>query len=103
MLIYFGHWPACWGIIWFAQKFGGLSARQTMESPMVFLIMLAGSILPALLLQRPYDKFCGDIARRLGAYWIPASMVTLLPAESSAARRSTSESASAARLTGEIV
>lgn len=103
MLIYFGHWPICWGIIWLARKWWQGPPDQVVSSPYVFLILLIGSIGPALLLRKPYDKFCGVVARRLGVLWVPAATLAPVSVESCAVRPPASESARTARLTGEIV
>ncbi|MGJ5813201.1 acyltransferase family protein [Paludibaculum fermentans] len=97
MLIYFGHWPVCWGIVWFARNFGGMPSQEVMQSPVIFLLMLIGSVLPALLLQRPYDKFCGVVARRLAAFWVTAAAMPPKGADATVARSQASEPAGAAR------
>ena len=76
---------------------------QVVSSPYIFLLLLIGSIGPALLLRKPYDKFCGVVTRRLGAFWVPAATLAPASVESCSVRPPASDSARTARLTGEIV
>ncbi|MGC4049644.1 MAG: acyltransferase family protein [Paludibaculum sp.] len=57
MLIYFGHLPAGWGLIWIARQFRQTPIEESLRDPWLLLTTILVSLVPALLLWKPYESF----------------------------------------------
>lgn len=69
MLIYFGHLPAGWGLVWAARHLLGLSLVDALRSPWLLLTLCVCSIVPSLLLWRPYERWSTYFASWLNRGW----------------------------------
>lgn len=69
MLVYFGHLPAGWGLVWAAKHLWGVPIKVSLASPWLLLTLSLVSIIPSILLWKPYErisvKFASGLNRTL--------------------------------------